>query len=66
VRRRPKLPVRPADDGRIDQLLAIVESFTGAGRGVPGHVLRELVRLRPQWGKRDIPSVVVAAGERLR
>jgi hypothetical protein len=63
--RMPKLP-DPVNEQRVDHLLQVVASFDAAGRSVPGHVLRELCRLRPHWGKRAIPAAATAARDVLK
>jgi hypothetical protein len=48
-------------DLRVDELLRACEAFRGAGRKIPGHVIRQLVFLRKHWGRRSIPNEVVMA-----
>lgn len=48
-------------EARVDELLRIIAAFAASKRGIPGHVLRELVQLQPHWGRRQIPPAVVAA-----
>ncbi|RTL15962.1 MAG: hypothetical protein EKK55_25120 [Rhodocyclaceae bacterium] len=66
--RRPSVKIRSPGllEERVDRLLAVVEAFAAANRPVPGHVLRELVSLRPNWGRRRMPAIVVEASQVLR
>lgn len=48
-------------EDRAVHLLAVVRAFEAAGRPVPGHIRRELVLLRPHWGRRPIPPVIQQA-----
>lgn len=50
-------------EDRAAHLLAVVEAFRVAGRPVLGHIRRELVLLRPHWGRRPIPPVIQQAAQ---
>lgn len=50
-------------EDRAAHLFAVVQALEVAGRPVPGHIRRELLLLRPHWGKRALPPVIRRAAK---